>query len=184
MNNTEYVERLKEHYAKTWPIYVGATRWEKGPIRDLPDEFDVVHFRRASGLDICATRCMSLPSDAERLELHVISRGVQEPAGLVELLTTIAHFHRTGQRLSLGHTVSFGRPWLPKSRCAYGLISLPYLDGPRLEWMEDPRVRCLWLVPITVEEREFKKTAGLEALEERLEKEKFDFADPGRKSVV
>jgi hypothetical protein len=50
-------------------------------------------------------------------------------------VTAIAHFHRTGSALGLGHTVNFGRPWLPTSSCTHGLGSLPYLDGPDLEWL-------------------------------------------------
>lgn len=52
-----------------------------------------------------------------------------------------AHFHRTGSALGLGHTVNFGRPWLPGSSCTHGLVSLPYLFGPELEWLQQPSTR-------------------------------------------
>lgn len=129
---------------------------------------------------------MSEEADPERLELHILARESDATVAdrdLVELLTVIAHFHRTGQRLGLGHTVNFGRPWLLSSPCSYGLVSLPYLDGPALEWLDEPRVRFLWLIPITADERAFKKARGLEALEAQFEAAGFDFLDPARASV-
>jgi hypothetical protein len=86
--------------------------------------------------------------------------------------------------MSLGHTVNFGQPWLPGSRCTFGLITLPYLDGPKLEWLEEPRVRFLWLIPLTESERRFKKECGLDALEGKFEEQKFNYLDPARQSVV
>jgi hypothetical protein len=83
----------------------------------------------------------------------------------------------------LGHTVNFGRSFLPGATCTHGLISLPYLDGPRLEWLERPRVRFLWLIPVTWQEVAFKIRNGLDALEERLEAAGFDYLDPQRASV-
>lgn len=50
--------------------------------------------------------------------------------------------------------------------------------------MLEPRVRFLWLVPITERERAFKKTHGTEALEQRLEAAQFNYLDPERNSVV
>lgn len=71
---------------------------------------------------------------------------------------------------------------------SFGLISLPYLDGPSLEILRHPLyardVRLLWLIPITAEEQELKKGQGLAALEDRLEAANFDYADPLRSSVV
>jgi hypothetical protein len=66
------------------------------------------------------------------------------------------------------------------------LISLPYLDGPELEYgvFNGGRLRFLWLIPITRNEKEFKKTRGLEALEEIFEKRSFNYAEPMRASVI
>jgi hypothetical protein len=127
---------------------------------------------------------MSEERDEAPLELHLLSPVATTEH--VELLTAVAHYHRTGARLGLGHTVNFGRPWLPGSRCTHGLISLPYLDGPDLEILsvDGKTVRFLWLIPITKEEVEFKKKNGLEALEARLEEANFAYGDPKRPSVV
>jgi hypothetical protein len=104
----------------------------------------------------------------------------------IELLTAIAHYHLTGEYLNVGHTVNFGRPWLPGSRCEFGLISLPYMDGPALEWLDlsNARIRFLWLIPVTPEEVQFKKVYGLQALEEQLEASGFDCLQPLRSSVI
>jgi hypothetical protein len=129
---------------------------------------------------------MSQPADAERLELHLFSP--TQADSHVELLTVVAHYHRTGSSLGLGHTVNFGRPWLPHSKCKYGLISLPYLDGPDLENYTcksvGEEIRFLWLIPITKRERDYKTQNGLEALEARFEEAQFDYLDPSRRSVV
>ena len=42
----------------------------------------------------------------------------------------------------------------------------------------------MWLLPITKEECDFKIKFGVEALERKLEAGEFDYADPGRASVV
>jgi hypothetical protein len=74
------------------------------------------------------------------------------------------------------------------SRCEYGLICLPYLDGPALETLgcnaKASDVRFLWLLPITKEEVSYKKAYGLESLEDRFQQAKLNYLDPMRASVV
>jgi hypothetical protein len=159
---------------------------ERGPTHELPPGFHVLEFPPTdkSFMWVYATSGMTPREDAEALELHLFSR---EPSDLhVELLTVIAHYHCTSTRLGLGHTVNFGRPWVAGSECDHGLVSLPYPYGPRLEWLrtEARALRCLWLIPITKAERDFKTQHGLEALENRLEQTRFDFLDARRPSVV
>lgn len=50
--------------------------------------------------------------------------------------------------------------------------------------MSEPRVRFLWLLPITRAEREFKKARGTGALKQRFEEAQLDVLDPRRASVV
>jgi len=128
---------------------------------------------------------MSRSEDDRRIEIHLFSPEKSEKH--VELLTALAHYHRTGVQVRCGDTVNFGRPWLPGGTCEYGLLSLPYLDGPDLEWLhlsKECSVRFLWLVPITPEELAFKIEHGVEALEARLEQAGVDYLDPQRSSVV
>jgi hypothetical protein len=96
------------------------------------------------------------------------------------LLTMMAYFHRVSARLDVGDSVNFWRPWVPKSRCSFGLITLPYIAGPSLEACDlpgGPGVRCLWLLPMTPEEVAFKKKNGTDALEERFEASGFNYAN-------
>jgi len=126
---------------------------------------------------------MSMDNQVVPVELHLFSP-VQN-LECIELLTAIAHYHRTSP-FNLGHTVNFGRPWLPESKCSYGLVSLPYLDGSALEWATTQvgKIRCLWLIPITAEEVSYKKQNGLEALEEKFDERSLDYLNPTRASVV
>lgn len=131
-----------------------------------------------------ATCGMAQPGDPRPIELHIFA--MQDSFALVELLVVTAHCHRAGQSLGLGHSVNFGRPWLPHSNCSFGLISLPYLDGPALEHFasEGIEAKCYWLIPISASEVAFKRANGLEALEDRFEARSFDYLDPHRLSVA
>lgn len=120
------------------------------------------------------------------VDLHMFS-AVQNDS-ILELLTIAAYYHSTENRLSLNHTVNFGRPWQGTSVCSYGLISLPYLDGPKLETLNsgngNKTIACYWLIPITLQEREYKIKYGIDALEEKFEQKGFNYLDPERGSVV
>ena len=84
--------------------------------------------------------------------------------------------------------MNFGRPWTNGSTCDHGLISLPYLDGPKLEILNLPEsgitVGFLWLIPITEAELKYKKHYGLGAIEKQFEAIQFNYLDPHRHSVV
>jgi len=180
------LESIIKHYKKNWGVSGTARVWDKGPREELPEEFVVLEFAPTSKRSMWtyATACMSQPDDESPIELHLFSP--QSSQAHVELLTAIAHYHRHDAQLDLGHTVNFGRPWMPGSQCDHGLISLPYLDGPDLEnlSLDDIAVRFLWLIPITKNELEYKKKNGLEALEEEFDKQKFNYLDPLRDSIV
>lgn len=185
MTPASYRELIDRHYFESWSAPKEVVQWERGPVNDLPSDFRILEMTRAVDMDVYATRCMSQADDVRRLELHVLCRPEDKRrAALVEILTAVAHYHRTGSELGLGHSVNFGKPWVDGSECTYGLISLPYLDGPSLEWMAEPLVRFLWLIPVTLAEVEFKKEQGMEALEEKFEAAQFNFLDPFRASVV
>jgi len=181
----QYLDAIVKHYSDAWSKPIDQLRWDRGPMQDLPSGFRVLVLQHSPEMVAYATLGMSPPGDDERLELHLLTRtSPRVRLELVELLTMVAHYHRTGRRLGLGHTVNFGRPWLEGSQCTRGLVSLPYLDGPALEWHEAPSIRFLWLIPITEAELQFKKQRGLEALEDRFERQQFDYLDPARASVV
>jgi len=174
------------HYARNWQTKGESRRWRQGPTWEMPADFQVLVFPPSINRKMWtyATCGMSLQADATPIELHLFSP-IQADQH-VELLTVVAHYHLTGDYLDVGHTVNFGRPWLTGSSCDHGLISLPYLDGPSLEWLDvDGRqYRFLWLIPVTSSEVEFKKKYGLEALEGCFEARSFDYLDKLRKSAI
>lgn len=178
---------VQSHYETEWNRPADACRsWTQGPSAQLPPGFVVLEFAPTPTRQMWtyATCGMSCQGDAEPIELHLFSPKQSDTH--VELLTVVAHFHLTGAYLGLWHTVNFGRPWMPGSLCSHGLISLPYLDGPSLEWCEfsNRTVRFLWLIPITSEESAYKQKEGVEALEEAFERASFDYLNPFRDSVV
>ena len=183
-----YCEALTEHYERVWKRPGTERVWLRGPVAVLPEGFCVLEFSPGQGRDMWTygTCGMSTAVDEQAIELHLFSPVQAEE--LVELLTVVAHYHRTGARLGSGHTVNFGRPWLPGSRCSFGLISRPYLDGPSLEVMHGRasrhEVRCLWLIPITAREVEFKKQRGLQALEDLFQAANINYVDPLRPDVT
>jgi len=179
---------IAEHYTNAWQAEPRERHWRTGPIGDLPNDFAVLEFAPSEPRNCWtyATCGMSRATDAHPIELHLHSPWAAESH--VELLTVVAHYHVTGHALGLGHTVKFGRPWLPSSGCSYGLISQPYLDGSHFEWCDlgtaGAMVRLLWLLPITEAERECKKRHAQEQLESRLDTCGLDYCDPYRASVA
>ena len=178
--------RLQQHYERVWSKPTEECAFDAGPIRELPPEFKVFcappSARRM--LWTYATAGLSCVAHVPAIELHLFSP--KKSLGLVELLHAVAHYHVNGPGLDWAHTVNFGRPWLDSSRCEYGLLSLPYLDGPALENFSDEggSVKCYWLVPITADEVRFKASQGIDSLEGEFERQRFNYAEPGRKSVV
>ncbi len=180
-----YVEALGAHYASIWGPPLSTWHWTRGPVHDLGELFAIqVHDASPDAISL-ATIGMSLHSSPRAMELHLLApRQLVELDPLVELLTVVAHYHRTGPGLGLDDTVNFGRPWLPQSTRSFGLVSLPYIDGIELERPKGLETRCLWLLPITSEELVYKKNHGVEALEDAFERAELDYLNPLRSSVV
>jgi hypothetical protein len=183
-----YEQELKRHYAGFWGPGGGIYEWtgaRSKPCRVF--EFPATEKTICWIYATCGMTPASAGADggaAESLELFLLSPSQVDAH--VELLSAIADYHQTGASLGLGHTVNFGRPWMERSRCSCGLISLPYTLGPKLERavVAGRNVRVLWLLPITPEERAYKVKAGLEALEDVFEKREIRYADPMRESLV
>jgi hypothetical protein len=177
-----------EHYISNWQTEPNVYLYDKGPIQKLPFDFRVLEFPPTSARDywIYSTCCMSQPSDVKPIELHILSS--HQSKDLIELLTSLAYYHRTTSILGLNHTVNFGRPWQDNSNCSHGFISLPYLDGPKLENLYiielSKTVKFYWIIPITEMELEFKKKYGVEALEKLFEESQINFLDEIRESLI
>lgn len=182
----EYIEKIQKHYNAAWENESNEHKLNKGPIQELPEGFKILSFKptKTRNMWTYATCGMSMPTDSYPLELHIFAP--EQNDSLVEILTAIAHYHRNGSSLGLGHTINFGQPWWEQSNCEYGLISLPYLDGPSLEWLDldKMKVQFLWLIPLTKQEAEYKKKHGLESLEERVDDSSFEYLNPYRKSII
>jgi hypothetical protein len=174
------------HYESVWDVAATEIKVLNGPIHELPHDFAVLEFPPHGGRNMWtyATCCMSTEMDSAPLELHMFA--AKKTREIVEILVATAHYHRTEKALGLGHTVNFGKSWVDESPSKYGLLSLPYLDGPELEGMQvgnGSDVKFLWLIPVTLEEVEYKKEHGLDRLEELFEVNDFNFIDPMRNSV-
>ena len=185
MSEHVYLESLREHYLRTWNGPYSLETGTSRRVREISSFFRVMCVEsKSDSLWVFCTVGMSKQTDATPLELHLMAPFYHE--SLVDLLCMTAHFHRTASSLGLHHTVNFGQSWIHGSSCDYGLISLPYLYGPRLEWhmFEGVKCRCLWLVPITEAEKNYKASNGVDALEEKFEAENFNYLLPSRPSVV
>jgi Suppressor of fused protein (SUFU) len=181
-----WCSKIEEHYQQVWQTKPEVCVFSAGPIDQLPHGFAILKFppHGSRTMWTYATRCMSVPNDQKSIELHMFSPWETEE--VAELLIATAHFHRTSTMLDVGNSVNFGKPWIEKSVCSYGLVSLPYLDGPDLEILAigSRVVSFYWIVPITKSEVKFKIEYGLDALEDKFELSGFDYVNPERKSVV
>jgi len=104
----------------------------------------------------------------------------------VERLAMTVYYHHT-ETLGVGHTFPIGEPWVTGSTLGHALVSRPYPHGPSLEEFSlgvEQYGHILWILPITLDEREFAKQRGLEALEERFEQAGLRYWDVERDSVV
>jgi hypothetical protein len=184
-----YKNEIENHYKSIWGDNYTPRYWYKGPIHKLNPDFCILEFTPSSSQSmwIYATCCMSnLNNDKNQVELHLFSS--EQDHSLIELLTAVAAYHceNNSNRLGLHHTVNFGRPWQKESICDYGFISLPYLDGPKLEngKIDNHDLKFYWLIPVSKREVEFKKEYGVDSLEDKFETLGLDYINPSRESLV
>lgn len=174
------------HYTSVWDGDCSELKLNEGAMfKEIPNfsilEFPPTHNRKHW---IYATKGMSC-FRAEKIELHLFSK--RQDVDLIKLLTVIAYYHYSSKdKIGLNHTVNFGQGWQLSSICTFGLISLPYPYGPDLENFEycGVIIKCYWLIPITLQERNFKIENGIDSLENMFEKSNVDLLDPFRKSIL
>ena len=182
----DYNEIIMKHYKEFWGEFT-EHKFNKGPINELPMDFKILRFAPNSKRNMWTYATCGMSTNkvgVNPIEIHIFAPSKND--FLIELLTIIVHYHVSGGDLGLGHTINFGCSWYGNSKSEYGLISLPYLDGPLFEILqvEVERIQFLWLIPITETEVEYKKKNGLEALEEKFEENHFNYLDPYREGVV
>lgn len=186
MDRDTYINSVISHYQEIWGEDYRSLEWKIGPVHKHPPGFRVLEFKPGKKHNMWAygSAGMSCEKHKQAIELHMFSPCQSDR--IVELLTIVACYHYNDAMLGLNHRINFGEPWLESSRCTKGFISLPYLDGPKLETLclKEVHVGFYWLIPITEDEAKLVDVEGIEGLESRFEKQQFNYLDPDRKSVV
>ena len=182
-----YTSALHKHYKKYFGTSGTVKQWSNGPQHKLHSDFFILEVEPNQVHNMWAylTVGMSLErNDDNLIELFVYSP--RQDDSLVELLTINASFHRNYEALNIHHTVNIGQPWMSDSICDHGFISLPYLDGERLELFNHngKTFHCYWFIPITQLERDYKIDKGCEALEQLFEDKKLDYLNPQRNCLI
>ena len=186
-NRSTYSEKLYTHYKNHFGVSGEKIIPDFGSVEKLHPEFHVLRFKTDPNQNIFCycTIGMSLDrNDSNLIELFVYSPGSH--IAIVELLTVCASYHRNTLPLNIHHTVNIGRPWLPGSLCDHAFISLPYIEGDKLEKFSFNNIttHCYWLIPITEKERDFKIANGCEELEQIFEANSINYLNPLRESLV
>lgn len=182
-------ELILEHDRRFWDgPRLEITTWDDWPMSERLPGFRIAKIHEGEGrwayASIGAWRATS--DDDHGLEF-VLAWPEEDPRALWQLGTT-AYYHAgpPTHRLGHGHTVPTGQPWIDGSTIDHTLISTPYPWDPDLEHCQLPErhIQVLWLMPITESERDFKRTVGLDALEQRFEEAGIDHLDLYRTSVA
>lgn len=177
---------ILNHLQAYWPgNTLEVFRWEQGPITKLLNSFRVCRIRPAMETEAWIYVSLNAsevvgPSD-EKNEFMIMSP--VEDMIHVETLAALAFYGAT-YSLHLGKVIDIGREWFPESKMHHFLVSLPYVQGPKLEFVNGLNVRILWLLPITEREASFVAEYGVEALESKFDEHEINVLDPNRDSVL
>jgi Suppressor of fused protein (SUFU) len=185
--NKLYTDKLRLHYEVYFGIAGQKLNHKIGPIERLHPDFYILEFQPNERYNfwIYCTVGMSLDREDDNLiELFIFSP--RQDMNQLELLTMCSSFHRTQLPLNLHHTINIGRPWLDNSICDHCFISLPYLDGQKLELFDfyDKEYHIYWMIPITERERDFKIKNGCDALEQLFEEKGINYLQIERECLL
>jgi len=178
---------IKKHYAKQWTKNFNEVKDIEDPLFDFCPDFSVLEFPPfGSRTNYTYATCgLSTCNVSPQLEFHMFSSIRNQ--SIANLLASVAYYHAENNgNLGLWHSINFGEPWQGESLATYGLISLPYLDGPKFERgkFNSKEVSFYWIVPITEREKDYKKERGVEALEQIFEASNFDYSNANRPSLI
>lgn len=178
-----YSDKLLDHYENFFGIDYEGIKIEDSDTTGLSEDFCVVKFLPTQHREIYvyATLGLSNKNDTSPIELFMYS--ITENDRIVSILYEIAQ-QRNDKAITLEayQTVEFKQPWYEGSKCDYGLISPPYIEGPELE--ECGNINCFWLIPLTQEEVQFKMQFGIESLEQKFNDAELNFLHYYRDSIV
>lgn len=176
---------ITRHYTRAWGPLLERVQ-VPGTMASFDPSFRV-ELRRIEARNVWVYASVGMSNDDERgrIEAHLFC-GERRDDECAFAVSVLAYFHLTGESLGLHHTVNFGQPVYAKGELDHGYLSLPYYDGEAFEWqcIDKRHVRHLWLMPISQAEREYKRSHDAEALEQLFERERLDYANPSRKSVL
>lgn len=186
MDVRHYAERLGAHVHAFFDGHDAWTRdFREGPIQDVVTGFHVIQLAPGprTSLWTYVSVGAALARGTPSLEFMCVARQAND--SFVELLAMTTYYHAT-ETLGLHHTFPLGRPWLPGSSLEHVLVSKPYPFGPELEVFghSAEATHILWLLPITLAEREHCKARGAEALESKFDEIGLEYSDVFRPSVV
>lgn len=177
-----FEQQAMVHFAAYWPATPQPHRLSAGRVDELPFWFRVLEFRRERTW--CYATVGMSDGQPDGIEAFIITPDQNLRA--VEFLHVLTHYHLTGARLGLGHTVNFGMELWDGSGLDHGFLSFPYPEANGFDAFDgdNGRTTVAWLVPITSTEREYKRANGVEALETLFERRRLNYLDPSRPSLV
>jgi hypothetical protein len=180
------------HLSNQWPnCQIREYEWTLGPIASSISDFRVAVVQPDVNSDpwiYSSCGAWKVPTaEGSRYEFFLMAPS--ENAAHVEALAMLANFHADERyEVGPGSIVNLGRPWVDGSSCDHALISLLYMQGDNFEWLKLekslPKIRFLWLVPITAREAQLAKDRGIEAFEDLLEERGVDVLNFYRRSLI
>ncbi|WP_432825168.1 suppressor of fused domain protein [Dactylosporangium sp. CA-092794] len=177
-----YEKHAMAHLAAYWQVTPRPHRLSAGRVGELPSWFKVLEFHRERTW--CYATVGMSNGEPDGIEAFILAP--EQNLRAVEFLHMLAHYHLTGARLDLGHTVNFGMELWDGSGLDHGFLSFPYPEADgfhAFEW-DNGRTTVAWLIPITSTEREYKRANGVEALETLFERRRLNHLDPSRPSLL
>lgn len=182
LEDRPYNEFLREHYEFFLGKSYTEIKREKSLMGRTKPDFSILKFSPSDELGMWryATYGMSTFENEKPVELYMLSS--LEHDFIEELLTWVAYYHQHERELFVDDIVYLGQPWYEGSKCDYALVCMPYADGP--EFKECGDAHCLWLLPITKREYEYKEKYGIMALERKFAECSINFLNHERDSSV
>jgi len=181
--NKSYHQSLEKHYIDFFGVK-GRRKKAENATEDKYFYFLEFDLRNSRNMwAYCTVGLSTTKNESSATELVLYSPKKDE--SLFEFLALHVEKHLASS-IELNQIIEIEKPWLDKSKCMYTFISLPYLDGEKLELFnfENKLYHCYWLIPITSKEKQFKVVKGTEALEELFEFGELNYLDPHRECFV